>query len=184
MKVTLTMNGKSVELDLTSEQMKALSLPVEKPTGYYVFDRDADKEAYFVTSFGDTCKCGMVRTDYDKLRCDAGNLYTDETVARNNGRADMLFRNLRKFAAEHGGCVSPDDCLGRYTFEIAYHVATGLEVRTTGTSYAFVNPAVFKSELAALSALSTFKDELLWYFTEYDPMAPGFWGDSSKEDVS
>lgn len=38
MKVTLTLNGKSVELDLTKEQMKNLGLKTKKKTGYEFVD--------------------------------------------------------------------------------------------------------------------------------------------------
>lgn len=170
MKVTLTHYGKSVELDLTAEQMKALGLEEEKKTGY---ERGEEGSTYY-HALGD----GRVISDtgmsmnLSNLYYETANYYTDHNLAVANAHADRLMRNLRRFAAENGGIPSVKDWGGsnnrkwfiEYTYlvdrlSIAYH-SSG---RISGVVY-------FKDLEGAKKAIELFHDELIWYFTEYEAM--------------
>ena len=98
---------------------------------------------------------------------DTANYYSSQTVAENNACADELMRQLRRFAVEHrkSGLSLSDTAQRKYyiyydrrdnKIDIGY-VIFG---RDFGSIY-------FDTEEAAEAALSTFKDELTWYFTEY-----------------
>lgn len=174
MKVTITLNGKSVDLDLTTEQMKAIGLKAEKKTGYEFVDEP--DLFYFVRSSDSDVSASSTSSVRHSFYKNA-NFYADETVAKNNARADRLIRQLRRFAAEHGGCISPGGALREYCFELFCRNDCDIGVVKRNMSYSFLCPALFATKEAAEAAIEAFRDELIWYFTEYDPMAPGYWED-------
>ena len=171
MKVTLTHDGKSVELDLTAEQMTALGLKEEKKkTGYERVERgcsywfyDAAARIFKFTEFG---------AKSDSLLYNAANYYTDENLANANARADRLMWELRRFAAENGGIPSVEDWnntnLDKYEISYEYDVK-----KLTPSSMHIIRSAGithFASKDAAVKAIEKFHDELIWYFTEYEAM--------------
>lgn len=174
MKVTLTLNGKSVDIDLTAEQMEAIGLKPEKKTGYE-----------FVEKIGLTYCVRATNSDIDTISTSMvgdlcyknANFYSDKTVAKNNARADRLIRQLRRFAAEHGGCIRPGKSTFTDCFEIVCGSLVNLTVISASSISSFISPALFATKEAAEAAIEAFRDELIWYFTEYDPMAPGYWED-------
>lgn len=185
MKVTLTHDGKSVELDLTAEQMTALGLKEEKKkTGYerVVVSCAGNPiffEHYYTTSPEDwTLEYTDHGCDRDNQIYRGANYYSDEDIARANARADRLMRQLRRFAAENGGIPSVEDWDDEYKckYFIRYHypkqgvvarfglvVSSKLWSRDLGIVY-------FNSEEACGKAIKTFYYELIWYFTEYEAM--------------
>lgn len=95
------------------------------------------------------------------------NYYSDEIVAKNNARADKLMRQLRRFAVEHNegeidwGNVIQSKWYIEYDFDgEELFVSWDTCIRSFGQIY-------FTSEEIAKQAREEFKDELLWYFTEY-----------------
>ena len=98
---------------------------------------------------------------------DNANYYSDETVAENNARADKLMRQLRRFAVEHNDCEldwSNDEQTKCYIFY--NYNSTHLNI---GCSYVRrdFGQIYFLSDKVAKQAIKEFKDELIWYFTEY-----------------
>ena len=97
---------------------------------------------------------------------DTANYYSSQTVAENNARADELIRQLRRFAVEHrkNKIDWNDDSCKYYIYNEGN--ANNLKIdycyrtRYPGCIY-FDTPEV------ARLAIETFKDELIWYFTEY-----------------
>lgn len=174
MKVTLTHDGKSVELDLTAEQMTALGLKEEKKrTGY---ERGGIDHIYWYTSdigCPFTCyeKPGLLLAAGDRY-C-VGNYYSDEGLALANARADRLMWKLRRFAAENGGIPSVEDWkkvfrIDKWEIDFDYtedHLTPQLmrSLRSAGTIY-------FNTKEACKKAIEKFHDELIWYFTEYEAM--------------
>jgi len=95
------------------------------------------------------------------------NYYSDETVAKNNARADKLMRQLRRFAVEHNkgeidwGKIIQSKWYIVYDFDgEELFVSWDTCIRSFGQIY-------FISEQIAEQAIEEFKDELLWYFTKY-----------------
>ena len=171
MKVGLSFNGKSVEVELTQEQLKELGLIEEKKkTGYERVE--PYKDYWTVMSNGDvmpwvdSCTCGVDRI-YEQA-----DYYSDRIIAENNARVDKLMRQLRRFAAENGGIPSKEDWekrdIPKYVIEYNHSIkkidiSPWFFKQMPGVVY-------FKSKEACKKAIEEFKDELLWYFTEYQAM--------------
>lgn len=174
MKVTLTHDGKSVELDLTAEQMSALGLKEEKKrTGY---ERVGLNHEYcFVNDYGfvleDEESIDLSRMASD-LRYNDCNYYSDWKLAGDNARADRLMRQLRRFAAENGGIPSKKDWerSGAEKWRIEYsHTLERLSVVFNASTQGF-GFVYFNDPNKAHEAMEYFRDELIWYFTEYEAM--------------
>ena len=97
---------------------------------------------------------------------DNANYYSDETVAENNARADKLMRQLRRFAVEHNDCE-----LDWSNEEAKFYIFYNYDLSDLVISYAYnaknFGQIYFSSRKIAEQAVEKFKDELIWYFTEY-----------------
>lgn len=99
----------------------------------------------------------------------SGNYYTSEKVAKANARADRLMWKLRKFAALNSSISrwkGNDEC-----WEIYFDHTTG-ELKTDECcgSCQTLFSIYFPYEETARLAIAEFRDELMWYFTQYEPM--------------
>jgi hypothetical protein len=150
---------------------EAMGEKKEKKTGY---ERNASGDYYFVTSTGGMESEPDVGAGGDDYRYNVGNYYTAEEVANNNARADNLMRQLRRFAAEHGGCLCPRFRNGeKALYVIRYDGA--LRAYDARVFWPTTWGALFTSKESCEAAIEAFRDELTWYFTEYDPMPEGWW---------
>ena len=165
MKAKLIIEGKEIEVEISEEEYKKLQPPEEKKTGY---ERVSKSDIYFYTY-----PSGCVETtceacyDIDDECYESANYYSDKTVAENNARADKLMRQLRRFSVEHreDGVNLNDVNTRQYCIYYDYGnntlgTAFTLYAKTFGT-------ILFDSEETAQAAIDEFRDELIWYFTEY-----------------
>ena len=167
MKAKLILNGKEFEVELTEEEAKKFERSTKK-TGY-----ERVQNAY--DNFSAVTAEGIVNSDYfDDTgvgyfaeRCyESANYYSSYEVAENNARADKLMRQLRRFAVEHREkALDWSTEFHKYTinfdhddFELS--AASWVWTQEFGTLY-------FDSDETAQLAIDTFRDELIWYFTEY-----------------
>lgn len=154
----------NIELECSEEDLKELienKLAKLKKTGY---EKRLEHEKYYFDYCGSASEAWGMATDY----YEAADYYSDKTVAENNARADKLMRQLRRFAVEHRkrdidwyepGC--------RYYAIVYYHHTTEpLSYNINETVQEF-SSIYFDSVYAVKSAIETFYDELIWYFTEY-----------------
>lgn len=180
MKATLTLeNGKTIEMELTEEQSKLINQHTKKRTGY---ERAKYYNAYYSSdNSGFINNNIIVNEDVDvkdwvaNSRYESADYYNDETLAKNITRADALMRKLRRFAVENGGSFSKeewewkDDYIEMYKITYNYLNKTFNVMHSyAGNKHAF--SVYFRSEEIAKKAIDTFKEDLLWYFTEYDDM--------------
>lgn len=177
MKVGLSFNGKRVEVELTQEQLKELGLVEEKKkTGYERVE--PCKDYWTVMSNGYVLSLVDPHTRDDNKIYELANYYSSQTVAENNARADKLMRQLRRFAAENGGIPSKEDWTKKHNAFVDSHKKYVIEYDhdtkkiKVGHWIYLQEPGVvyFKSEEACEKAIEEFKDDLLWYFTEYQAM--------------
>lgn len=165
MKAKLTIEGKEIEIEISEEEYKKLQSSEEKKTGY---ERVTESDIYFYT-YPSGCVVTTCETCYDiDDECyESANYYSDKTVAENNTRADNLMRQLRRFSVEHRGRgvnLNSTETAKHYI----YYDCVRDELRTTYTFYAGVFGVIyFDSEETAQAAIDEFRDELIWYFTEY-----------------
>lgn len=172
MKITITNEeGKSIQLNIADEEYNKL-FPAIKKTGY---ERVKEYETYYVTC--SDMGCSPMTESYDGLPnyfYINANYYSNKTVAENNARADKLMRQLRRFAVEHRkkpiDWTSPIANLHE-KWEIMYSCPRDAEHKLFVTSLMNMTKGfgrIYFDELSTAElAIKTFKDELLWYFTEY-----------------
>lgn len=171
MEITITINGKPVQATVDDAVIReAMGEKKEKKTGY-------EKDAHYYFQRTDRAVATDADVDYpmDKERYAAGNYYSSEGVAQNNARADNLMRNLRRFAAEHGGCGKPEFATHVGSTRNDWSIACERNSIQPTRSFPSAGSIHFKNKEAANAAIEAFRDELTWYFTEYDPMPEGWW---------
>ena len=169
MQVTISANGKNIKAEISEEQAKILGLAEDKPkTGY---ERMEKGEKYYVI---DTEYNGMLNitefNDQEDERCfNAGNYYSDKTIAENNARADRLQRCLRQWQAQNDKPISMSDWKNDniLKYYVDYDCFNELFFVTHAVRRRSLNNIYFTSEEKAKEAAGVFKDELLWYFVEY-----------------
>lgn len=165
MKAKLIIEGKEIEVEISEEEYKKLQSSEEKKTGY---ERVTENDAfYYVSDRGDIeigdDSFGFIDEEY----YDVANYYSSETVAENNARADKLMRQLRRFSVEHREHGVNLNDMNTEKHYICYDYE-GDELGTTFTFVARVFGAIyFDSEETTRAAIDEFRDELIWYFTEY-----------------
>lgn len=177
MKTKISINGEDFEVELSEQskdflidhfrQMDKLLKAVEKNkkikrTGYERVDlgeeyfTDVNGEIYY---FEENYSCDK---EYE-----AANYYSDETVAENNARADMLMRRVRRFSVEHREHELDWKDRGQKKYSIYFdHEAESLLIDEMHVIQDF-GKMYFDSKETAKAAIEEFKDELIWYLTEY-----------------
>ena len=172
MKGKLIINGKELEVEIDNTTLDAITRKCR--TGY---ERVAHNEVHYFADTMDEHMDGVDSDSDDYGRTDDtmyenADYYSDESVARNNARADTLMRRLRRYAAEHGGIPNCDHWndkeLAKYTIE--YIHATKILGCFMNICFQNCLSVYFLSEDACKKAIELFYDDLLWYFTEYQPM--------------
>lgn len=165
MKAKFTINNKEFEVEISEEELKRLNEVDKKPneTGY--------EKGYWDDKFWYVDECGEVFDTIDD--CDSvgpdeykvANYYSNKTVAENNARADTLMRQLRRFAVEHR--QKAIDYKDDEWYEL-YYDYNDLSIKVSSLSYdKFFGAIYFNSQKTAELAIEYYKDELIWYFTEY-----------------
>lgn len=164
MKAKLLINGKELEVEISEEELKKLEKKQKKKTGY----ERVDLSCKF---FWDLCYKVVDETDThtgpDTALYDSANYYSSKEVAENNARADKLMRQLRRFAVEHReNKLSWTPCSFKYL--IFYKPTSGQLTCFVQDVYKVFGVIYFDTQETAELAIETFRDELLWYFTEYE----------------
>lgn len=166
MQVELKANGKTVQVEMTEEQLKELGV-IKPRTGYERMEKDSTY--FFNVASGDTSSTAEAKHTVEQDFYDNGNYYSDCEIAENNARADRLFRQLRRWQALNDKAITKKDWedinVGKiiifYNYECCkIRIACRRTMRHPNVVY-------FTSREKAKEAIEVFKDELLWYFTEY-----------------
>jgi hypothetical protein len=103
----------------------------------------------------------------DNCVYEVANYYSDKTVAENNARADKLFRQLRRFAVEN----RKEELDWGNDRKPKWYIRYSYTYRQIEIGFVFYErdsfQIYFDTQKTAEKAIETFKDELIWYFTEY-----------------
>lgn len=168
MQVEITANGKSIQAEISEEQLKELGLVEDKPkTGYERVDED---ESYFVD---DTINDGYEvigdgGTLVNNLYYNNGNYYSDRTIVENNARADRLLRRLRQWQAQNDKPITKKDWEANTNkYKIKYNYVDNCPFVCIERNLRDPNIVYFSSNKKAEDAIEQFADELIWYFVEY-----------------
>jgi hypothetical protein len=163
MKAKLIVNNQEIEVEISEEEYKKLQ--PEKKTGY---ERVKQGSIHYYVDF-----VGNVNGDYDDHDTwynkiyDIANYYSDQTVAKNNARADKLMRQLRRFAVEHREKELNWNDGDQKKYFIYYRYAVNKVDIEINYEWRVAGLVYFDSKETAQLAIDTFHDELIWYFTEY-----------------
>ena len=165
MKAKLIVEGKEFPIEIQDPELQKL-LTSQKKTGY---ERVDVGQKYWVQNIrGDVC-CGTESIFFtgNNEFYDSANYYSDETIAKNNSRADKLMRQLRRFAVEH----SKSEIDWNDESQCKYYIYNETNTTNLDIDYCHITRyfggIYFDTAEAANLAISTFRDELIWYFTEY-----------------
>ena len=176
MKVELKVNDKSVQAEISEEQLKELGLFEQlkklglienQPTGYERVKKDSIY--FFKNSVGDIQGVTDDKCVLDQEYYDSGNYYSSKMIARNNARADRLLRQLRQWQALNDKSISVEDWEDNDKDKWCIMYGYGAEELYVNWFYSvrLHNVIYFTTKEKAEEAIEVFKDELLWYFTEY-----------------
>lgn len=159
----LVIDGKEFPIEIQDPELQKL-VASKKKTGY---ERVELNERFYSVRADNSIFAPL--DDYfleHNAYYDTANYYSSQTVAENNARADELMRQLRRFAVEHREneidwnddshkyCIYNEGNTNNLKIDSCYRT------RYFGCVY-------FDTPEAARLAIETFKDELIWYFTEY-----------------
>lgn len=164
MKAKLIVEGKEFEVDINHPELEKLLKP-EKKTGY---ERVKTSEQYwFEDTNGEINRTTEFQRVVDTGGYKAANYYSDKTVAENNARADKLMRQLRRFAVEHREKEIDWNDYKKRKYNIYFDYSEKVFYINYCLSVKDLFSIYFDSEETAKLAMETFRDELIWYFTEY-----------------
>jgi hypothetical protein len=157
-------NGREIEVKVKTEDFKKAQ---PKKTGY---ERVGKNEKYYVSDnskkdgYTDFIEDADVMDDNSYVNAD---YYNNPTLAENNTRADRLMRQLRRFAVEHSKKELDWNNNEQDKYYIYYNYCDNklecdgyVNARDFGQIY-------FDTLDACEEAIKEFKNELIWYFTEY-----------------
>lgn len=165
MKAKLIVEGKEFPIEIQDPELQKLLTP-QKKTGYERIDKP-NTYYYYQDYNGNTEFEYDVRDVYDVARYNNANYYSDKTVAENNIRADKLLRQLRRFAVEH----RKSEIDWHNESQCKYYIYNETNTTNLDIDYCHITRyfggIYFDTAEAANLAISTFHDELVWYFTEY-----------------
>ena len=169
MQVTINANGKTVQAEISEGQLKELGLLEERSrTGYERVKKD---EMYYVinTKVDSMINVKEFKDETDEQYYNIGNYYSDKTIAENNARADRLLRQLRQWQAQNDEPISVEDWNNesKKKWFIIYSYSSEEMYAEYYYFMRLPNAIYFATKEKAEEAIEVFRDELLWYFTEY-----------------
>ena len=162
----LVVEGKEFDIEILDPKLQELIAP-KKKTGY----ERVDKNKYYciVNDGSELTFLEECEDEEDDIFYTSANYYESEFVAAQNARADTLMRQLRRFAVEHR--VKKIDWKDIFSSQFGIYYMhnekdNGLYVSVRQCTQDF-GGIYFDSKKTAELAISTFYNELIWYFTEY-----------------
>ena len=165
MKAKLIVEGKEFPIEIQDPELQKLLTP-QKKTGY---ERVGAGQTYWLQDVnGKVCwDTESVCFTGDNNDYNSANYYSDETIAKNNARADALMRQLRRFAVEH----RKSEIDWHNESQCKYYIYNETNTTNLDIDYCHITRyfggIYFDTAEAAQLAIDTFHDELVWYFTEY-----------------
>lgn len=162
----LMINGKELKTQIEIDETVLESVQSKEKVDRGYGEKVVDSPYLYV----DDVESVETRTDrgwgIDDLRFATANYYSSEEVARNNARADQLMRQLRRFAVENRKDKIDWNNGKKHKYNICYSYPTQ-EIFVDFKSNCRNFEIYFDSCGVAERAIEKFKDELIWYFTEY-----------------
>ena len=164
---------KIFDVEVTEAELKEIldtEEKAEKKTGYERVGRGT--KYYTITSEFKTINTCETAYKVDDVKYNIANYFNDEKLCENIARAERLRYKLRQYAALNGGIPSRKDWdivdINKHYIKYLYRD------KRVVISQAYCNKefgqVYFKNVEACKKAMQIFKDELMWYFTEFEEM--------------
>ncbi len=168
MQVELKVNNKSIRVEISEEQLNELGFVEDKPETGYERAKYNDKY-YYVGEDSDVRFYTEVNVSADDIYYNIGNYYNSEIIADNNARADKLLCRLRQWQALDDKAISSKDWQdGTLCFyNIKYNYSLDMLYAHADSCCRGLNNIYFRTREKAEEAIEVFRDELIWYFVEY-----------------
>ena len=164
MKVIVIKDDKRVEVEIPDEQFEKLF--AEKKTGYEKVEKG--KTYWYITNLCVEDELHEADASGDRIRYDAANYFSDNTVAENMARAQRLWNKIHRRAVELCEPVyqRKDGSLYTICFDPQDNkiFADDWITRRFGEIY-------FDTEEHGKQVINEFHDELFWYFTQFKDRA-------------
>ncbi len=165
----LMINGKELktQIEIDEVDLRSIEEKNEEKKKINGYERHGMNNKYsYVNEKGEIRTEPDIELEADNLRFAIANYYSSSGVARNNARADQLMRRLRRFAVENRKEEIDWNDERKYKYNLYYNYVSqeiyiGYETDCRGFEI------YFDSQGVAERAIEEFKDELIWYFTEY-----------------
>lgn len=165
MKAKLIINNQEIEIEISDTEYNKLVPKEERKTGYEA--TTGDELLWCVTTLGDVTNIVPFCDTKDAKCYQVANCYSSEVVAENNARADKLMRQLRRFAVEHREIKFDWNDISQRKYIICFEYINKKIYTTDTCTIRYFGDITFDSRKTAQLAIDTFRDELMWYFTEY-----------------
>lgn len=168
-----------MKITIDGKEYECQEIKIKTEVGEIVVNGDTDKKEtgyervstgvnyYLVTNRNEVLVLPESNCNLDCDYYDNANYYSSEKIAKNNSRADRLMRQLRRFSVENRkndiNWIGNKECGYRIVYnhqKSIIEISCSFIVENFGTIY-------FDSQELARRAIKEFKDELIWYFTEY-----------------
>ena len=169
------------DTEVSESELQEILKENEKTKSKTGYETVAKGEDYFFVASNTKSVIKYAYTTSDSYDVDleiCGNHFNDKTLATNIARAERLRYQLRRFAALNGGISSAAEWFSysswedgsNWKYSIQYNYGNQkMQINCTLTNKCF-GQIYFKSEEACKKAVETFKEELIWYFTEFEEM--------------
>lgn len=168
MKVQATYKGKTVEIDIPDEKLEEL-VNEQKKTGWE--KPKVGMTYWYVTAYGTVENDLWSGATIDERRYDCGNYFTSKELAENIARYQSLDLRIRRRIAE---ICEPVDWKNTTVtkYGIYYHY-NDCRLDYYLCAWGRYCPWHCDTEEHARQIIEEFKDELIWYFTEFKDRMDG-----------
>lgn len=168
-----------MKITIDGKEYECQEIKIKTEAGEIVVNGDTDKKKtgyervnigmgyYAVSPWGDVDTMSESNYTIDDDYYDNVNYYSSKEIAKNNARADRLMRQLRRFSVENR--VTNIEWVRGSNPKYFIYYDYSKESLEVEKNYYFRSPGLvcFDSINSTARAIKEFKDELIWYFTEY-----------------
>ncbi len=166
MKIKISINGTEISAEISDDDAKKIGAVKGKKTGY---ERVIDDYYFYVNAIGYVPTVADENEDFDNNTYNIGNYYNSEELAWSNARADQLLAQMRQWQALNDKSISEKDWNDESKKK--WFVAYSYGAEKLYADYYYImrlpNTIHFATKEKAEEAIEVFRDELIWYFVEY-----------------
>ncbi len=163
-KCKLILDGKEIDFEISQEQLEQLTKQ-KKKTGYERVK--VGSHFNYIRESGGVDSTKEANYNIDDRLYEIANYYSHYCLCENDERFYRLHRQLKRFAVENRKEEINWIEKNQNRYHIYYDYWTNDLYASENIFIMDFSTIYFDSEETAQKAIELFKDELIWYFTEY-----------------